>query len=531
MPSGPAATLLWRRRVTLGLARRTPVMTRTVRLRPWQKAALDRFLAADERRLPGRRHARRRQDHVRPHRGPPRARPRRPSRLVVVAPTAHLKIQWARAAAALVAPPRPGLVGRRRRPARPTCTASSPPTSRSPSAPAPWPRLAPGAFVVLDEIHHAGDERAWGDADPARLRRRRAGAWPCRARRSAPTPARSRSSTYRGRRGGARLRVRLRRRPGRRAGRAAGLLPAHRRPHGVDRRPTASLHAATFDDALDAARVEPAPAHRALARRRVAARPCCAPPTSGSREIRREQPDAGGLVIAIDQEHARGIADAAADALRHARRASATSDDPGASARIAHFAHGGDPWLVAVRMVSEGVDIPRLRVGVYATTTVDRAVLPPGRRPLRALDARACRASRRTCSSPTTRGCGRWPARSPSSAATRCAARTTRRCSSQQLDEELPAQPDEEQLSLFAVISAVATDAAEPDDDELWRDLDALDERPSDEIELALAPPPPLPGRRRRATAEPGVDAPRAEAAAARRQRRPSPASWRAAPG
>ncbi len=46
-----------------------------------------------------------------------------------------------------------------------------------------------------------------------------------------------------------------------------------------------------------------------------------------------------------------------------------TSDDPDASARIARFAAGNDPWLVAVRMVSEGVDIPRLRVGVYATTT------------------------------------------------------------------------------------------------------------------------------------------------------------------
>ena len=29
--------------------------------------------------------------------------------------------------------------------------------------------------------------------------------------------------------------------------------------------------------------------------------------------------------------------------------------------------HGRDPWIVAVNMVSEGVDIPRLRVGVYAT--------------------------------------------------------------------------------------------------------------------------------------------------------------------
>ena len=45
------------------------------------------------------------------------------------------------------------------------------------------------------------------------------------------------------------------------------------------------------------------------------------------------------------------------------------SDDPRASGKIAEFAANDRPWLVAVRMVSEGVDIPRLRVGVYATTT------------------------------------------------------------------------------------------------------------------------------------------------------------------
>ena len=47
-----------------------------------------------------------------------------------------------------------------------------------------------------------------------------------------------------------------------------------------------------------------------------------------------------------------------------------TSDDPTASERIASFAAGTSEWLVAVRMVSEGVDIPRLRVGVYATATM-----------------------------------------------------------------------------------------------------------------------------------------------------------------
>ena len=84
-------------------------------------------------------------------------------------------------------------------------------------------------------------------------------------------------------------------------------------------------------------------------------------------DVRRHQPDAGGLVIAIDQDHARGIAAMLRrDFGQHA--VVVTSDDPEASDRIAGFATGTEPWLVAVRMVSEGVDIPRLRVGVYATT-------------------------------------------------------------------------------------------------------------------------------------------------------------------
>jgi len=45
------------------------------------------------------------------------------------------------------------------------------------------------------------------------------------------------------------------------------------------------------------------------------------------------------------------------------------SDEKAASKRIAKFAQGEGRWMVAVRMVSEGVDVPRLAVGVYATTT------------------------------------------------------------------------------------------------------------------------------------------------------------------
>ncbi|HEX3239187.1 MAG TPA: DEAD/DEAH box helicase family protein [Solirubrobacterales bacterium] len=77
-------------------------------------------------------------------------------------------------------------------------------------------------------------------------------------------------------------------------------------------------------------------------------------------------PDAGGLVIASDQDHARAIA-ARLGAISGEKPELVMSDEPGASKRIAEFAASGHRWLVSVLMVSEGVDIPRLRVGVYAT--------------------------------------------------------------------------------------------------------------------------------------------------------------------
>jgi superfamily II DNA or RNA helicase len=77
-------------------------------------------------------------------------------------------------------------------------------------------------------------------------------------------------------------------------------------------------------------------------------------------------PDAGGLVIASDQDHARAIA-ARLGSISGERPELVMSDEPDASRRIADFAASDRRWLVSVLMVSEGVDIPRLRVGVYAT--------------------------------------------------------------------------------------------------------------------------------------------------------------------
>ena len=80
-----------------------------------------------------------------------------------------------------------------------------------------------------------------------------------------------------------------------------------------------------------------------------------------------DDPDAGGLVIAADKEHAEALA-ARLARVAGERSEVVTSDAPDASARIARFAAGHGAWLVSVLMVSEGVDVPRLRVGVYATS-------------------------------------------------------------------------------------------------------------------------------------------------------------------
>jgi superfamily II DNA or RNA helicase len=85
-------------------------------------------------------------------------------------------------------------------------------------------------------------------------------------------------------------------------------------------------------------------------------------------EVRRHMPDAGGLVIATDQEAARAYA-AVLKKISGGPPTVVLSDEKTASKRIAAFTESDRRWMVAVRMVSEGVDIPRLAVGVYATST------------------------------------------------------------------------------------------------------------------------------------------------------------------
>ena len=85
------------------------------------------------------------------------------------------------------------------------------------------------------------------------------------------------------------------------------------------------------------------------------------------RQLRVHVPDAAAMIIASDQKAARAYAGLITRLTSEAPTV-VLSDDPGSSSRIGEFAEGTGRWLVAVRMVSEGVDVPRLSVGIYATS-------------------------------------------------------------------------------------------------------------------------------------------------------------------
>lgn len=468
-------------------------MARTMRLRRWQKEALDRL---DEHPGPdflavatpgagkttfaltaGLRHLATEPSH----------------RLVVVAPTSHLKVQWAHAAARF---------GLHLEPQWMSATGRLPADMHGivvtyqqvATNPGALRRHAERCMVILDEIHHAGDERAWGDA----VRR----AFELAPRRLAISGTPFRSDTH-----------------------AIPFVEYHldealpNYEYGYDRAladrrvvrpvwfprvngfmewtaPDGTINAASFDDDLD--------------RQRSAQRLRTALSLEGEWlptvldqahhrlvELRRTHPAAAGLVIAADQEHAKGIA-----RLLHQRHrvhaVVATSDDPSASARIARFAESADPWIVAVRMVSEGVDIPRLRLGVYATTTttelffrqaVGRFVRHTGGR---AADERAW------LFIPDDPRLRTWAAsiaeqRRHSLARNRRDEDDAPRAEDEAALDEVPEEPDE-QLSLFEVLSAQVLDVEDQrsvfeTDDDLGDDEEEADT--SVDVEL---PPPPPPG-------------------------------------
>jgi len=337
-------------------------MSRSVRLRPWQHAALARYGATVRPDFlavatPGAGKTTFALAAIRT------VLAQRPARVVIVAPTAHLKVQWAAAATRL---------GLHLDPAWSPGDGGMPPDMHgvitsyqqvAMSAKELRP-LARGAYIVLDEVHHAGEDQAWGNA----LRE----AFGDSARRLSLSGTPFRSDTL------AIPFVRYEEEEAvpdfeygygdaLRDGRV--VRPVYFPRVGGEMEwsaPDGAVHSATFDDPL-ANQLANQRLRTALSLDGEWLPSVLRDAVTRLNDVRRHQPDAGGLVIAMDQDHAKGIA----LLLRREIGAPAvvvTSDDPEASSRIARFAAGKEPWLVAVRMVSEGVDIPRLRVGVYATT-------------------------------------------------------------------------------------------------------------------------------------------------------------------
>ena len=469
-------------------------MPRSIRLRPWQKRALDAlatsvgpdYLAVA---TPGAGKTTFALTAVVQHLAHDPAAP-----VVVVAPTSHLKRQWAAAAATFGLHLQPSWTARDGRLPRDMHGVVVTYQQVAASAAALRP-LASAAVVVFDEIHHAGDDRAWGESvrvafEPAARRLSLSG-----------TPFRSDTAAIPFLRYVDGEAV-----PDFQYGYGEALTEGRVvRPVYFPRingsmewaAPDGSVHEHTFDDDLDRT--------RASQRLRTALSvdgewlPSVLEQAHGRLTmIRRQHRDAGGLVIAMDQEHAQGVA-----ALLRRRLGVepvvATSEDAAASSKISAFTAGNEPWIVAVRMVSEGVDIPRLRVGVFATNTTTELFF-------RQAVGRLVRWRRGTGNDPAAMfipddpRLRRW-------AVTLAEQRNhslRRRREAMERDGVMPrAAGGEEQLSLFAAISAVATDTAEfapaPDDGlHLAEDID-------DGIEFDLIPPPS------RAGGEGSADLPRHE--------------------
>jgi len=338
--------------------------TRTIRLRKWQKNALDVFVArgGDDFLAVATPGAGKTTFALTAARQDLAANAGR--RLVVVAPTQHLKGQWAAAAERFGLHLDPAWIAGEPLPAEVHGIVTT--YQQVAQSALEVRKIANGAFVVLDEVHHAGDERAWGDGvrnafEVGAVRLCLSG-----------TPFRSDSLAipfvFYDAGGEAAPDVEYGYGP---ALADRGVVrPVHFPRLGGEMEwigPDGSVQSASFDDALDP-RLASQRLRTALDASGEWMPDALARAHAQLADVRQTHPEAGGLVIAMDRDHARGIAKLIRDRLG-VKAVVVTSDDPTASRRISDFAGSRDPWLVAVRMVSEGVDIPRLRVGVFATTT------------------------------------------------------------------------------------------------------------------------------------------------------------------
>ncbi len=289
--------------------------------------------------------------------------PTLPGRLVIVAPTRHLKVQWAESARRFgfslmidwsTGDPVPsdvhGVVAT---------------YQQIGSSPEGFFALSQGGFAIFDEVHHAGAERSWGDgiqkAFAASAKRLSLSGTPFRSDTCSIPFVKYHFDTavpdYEYGYGDALADTKV-------------VRPVFFPRYGGNMEWSSSdgsVVSASFEDELT----------KSLSNQRLRAAlsldgdwlPTVLKKAHAELlKVRQNHKEAGGLVLATDKEHAHGIASWLRTNLQ-TTPVVVTSEDPKASEKIVAFSENATPWIVAVKMVSEGVDIPRLRVGVYATTT------------------------------------------------------------------------------------------------------------------------------------------------------------------
>ena len=292
------------------------------------------------------------------------------SRITIVAPTEHLKVQWAEAAAKVGIRIDPRFTNGQGRHGADydgvavtyAGVASKPLLHRARTE-------AARTLVILDEVHHGGDALSWGEAirdafEPATRRLSLTG-----------TPFRSDTAAI------PFVRYEMDHEGVLRSSADYTYGYAEALRDGVVRPVLFLAYGGTMrwrtrvGDELEARLGEPLTKDVTKQAWRTALDPngdwvpsVLAAADKRLTEVRRHVEDAGGLVIATDQTSARAYA-RQLEALTGEKPTVVLSDDAGASGRIEEFAEGTSRWMVAVRMVSEGVDVPRLCVGVYATST------------------------------------------------------------------------------------------------------------------------------------------------------------------
>jgi superfamily II DNA or RNA helicase len=283
-------------------------------------------------------------------------------RIVVLCPTTPLTRQWAAAAAAL------GVQ------LQPDAASAVPPRdfdgvavtyARVASDPSGWAaKVARDTLVIVDEAHHLGEDLAWGTSF------RKAFAPAERWLLLSGTPFRSDATPI----------------PGVRYDDDGVVVPdvsytyAEAVAEGICR-PVAfvtfdgSLSWRSGDDVIESSFETVLTAREASRRYRTAISTelpdglprILAEADAKLRALRAEgHRDAGALAVAADAKHARQIAKLLSDATGRTPVV-VLHTEANAARKLADFRTSREPWIVAVNMVSEGVDIPRLRVGVYAT--------------------------------------------------------------------------------------------------------------------------------------------------------------------